>query len=174
MIDARLSIVHNLVEHFLERQRIIIEAMCDLRPDLITSIGIDKLLNLDVSDNLDNFRSRRKKGEISQRGIWNTQWEYYLHGHGVRLENIFTGEPLDWDVGHPRSFDRYRFLVHLDWRTKAFPNNSQITEYYEAFSAFTANKQTELQVMDEYLNYLVQQEYFDRDDFSGQLILPGS
>ena len=63
---------------------------------------------------------RASERNLSQRGIWrddeNNEWQYFLHGGGCRLTNMKTGEPIDWDCPDLNSYDKYKFLHHLEWQ----------------------------------------------------------
>lgn len=63
---------------------------------------------------------RVSERNLSQDGIWRdseqNEWRYFLHGGGCRLTNIKTREPIDWDCPDVNSYDRWKFMFHLQWQ----------------------------------------------------------
>ena len=55
------------------------------------------------------------RSHTEQRGQWG-EWDFTFHGSGCRLKHRETGEPIDWDGPDPLRFDRFFYLVHLEWR----------------------------------------------------------
>jgi hypothetical protein len=110
MVDYLQTAVHELIKRFVERQSIVLEALRDLRPDMIMRIerrGSPK----------DCTEMRQKYSKASNIGYWgkNNEWAYRLHGIGCHLTHTKTGEIIGWDVGSLKRFDWYWFIDHLEW-----------------------------------------------------------
>ena len=129
----------NALDYFIERQKLVAQAMIDLGLDLnevakfksaawssgsklegnnsnSASVSSD---NVQVQE-LFQVAKRASERNLSQSGIWrvdeNNEWQYFLHGGGCRLTNMKTGEPIDWDCPDLNSYDKYKFLHHLEWQ----------------------------------------------------------
>jgi hypothetical protein len=110
------SAVHSLIQRFVERQSLVLEAMRELRPDLV--------MHIEHKDNsefwagwtpeswqafvLENARKHNP-------GSWgeNKEWEYFLHGAGCRLIHKVTQERIEWDLGTLSTFDKFWFVNWL-------------------------------------------------------------
>ena len=124
---------------FIERQKLVAQALVELGLDLnevaefkAAAWSSGEKLKVDnshiVSVNPDNAQmqelfqvsKRASERNLSQSGIWrdheNNEWQYFLHGGGCRLTNRKTGEPIDWDCPDVNSYDKYKFLHHLEWQ----------------------------------------------------------
>ena len=104
------SHLHNQIVKYIYRQKIVLSAMRDIRPDLVMRTrgeGIPK----------DHKKITRDYIRSSQLGFWGkeNEWEYFIHGIGCRLKHIKTQEPIDWDSGDLRRFDLSWFISHLEW-----------------------------------------------------------
>lgn len=114
---AKLQLL-DAISYYIERQKIVAQALTDLGFDIHTSRD-------------QNEKQARKEiekwlahvGEISHRGIWvdndNNEWEYYVHGGGCRLINVNTREPIEWDVPNLDTFDPFFFHDNLFWQFRA-------------------------------------------------------
>lgn len=101
---------HVLVERFVQRQSLVLDAMKELRPDLV-QWAQGKIM-------MQEWIEAMQEGEQpAQKGYWGKEdeWEYFLHGLGCRLTHTVTQEPLEWDVGDLRTFDRFWFMHWLEW-----------------------------------------------------------
>ena len=135
--------LYKAIQHFVERQQIVVQAMLDMKLD-INAIG--KFASLGwassaSSENgqkpLDRFQKepasefekeiyavmkRSEEIKVPRKGVWKDktgeEWNYVLHGGGCLLINLETQEPVDWDCPNPKAFDETFFFVHLDWRLK--------------------------------------------------------
>jgi hypothetical protein len=113
MVDHLPAAIHILIERFTKRQSIVLDAMRDLRPDIVMRTfgeGSPELLR-DLT-----LKFMRKP----QTGYWGegNKWEYYVHGGGCRLTSTKTGECIEWDVIDLKTFDWHWFVNHLEWLLK--------------------------------------------------------
>ncbi|MGB1286696.1 MAG: DUF6896 domain-containing protein [Aggregatilineales bacterium] len=101
-----LDAVHQLVTDFVDRQYIVVMAMLELRPDIMTPSRLTPE---------QRFAYRSDK---SGRGLWgeNDEWAYRLHGIGCHLTHTVTDEIIGWDAGSSKQFDPSWFVDHLFWR----------------------------------------------------------
>lgn len=128
--DEVVEALLHLMEHFIERQQIVVRIMVLLRPELIRRYGIDKLLGIDIEPNLRALQIAQDKLEDFRMifdGVWKDEWRWRLHGIGCQLTNIHTGEPFNWDSVHP--YDLEYFWQHLDWRIRHEPTDLSIQTY---------------------------------------------
>jgi hypothetical protein len=132
----------NAVAYFVERQKLVAQAMTELGLDLyeVAEFGTAawatgaKSKNGDAQNFVANLEAiedpyvkklyqvakRASERNISQGGTWkdseNNEWRYFLHGGGCRLTNLETGEPIDWDCPDTNSYDKHKFFYHLEWQ----------------------------------------------------------
>jgi len=123
------------IAHFIERQKLVAQAMRDLDIDLddVGKFGAAVWSQQGVREPLSSLpvlasdegkelweavRRARSKEPVTQQGVWgdSDEWIYFLHGKGCRLRNILTGEVIDWNCPNAKAFDPYSFLDHLHWR----------------------------------------------------------
>ncbi|MEO8395148.1 MAG: hypothetical protein ABI700_19280 [Chloroflexota bacterium] len=91
----------SLVQQFVERQSVVLEAMEEVCPRRLFSwrhTG-DKLAK-----------------DQPQFGMWRDEWKYFWHGAGCALKNLKTGEPLEWDAPDLQAFDRHWLANWFKWR----------------------------------------------------------
>ncbi|MBZ0294030.1 MAG: hypothetical protein K8L99_15820 [Anaerolineae bacterium] len=100
--------IYALIKKFIQRQRIVLEAMRALRPDLVM-----RTENEGTPEEWARLRLEYKSKPAI--GEWGS-WEYFLHGDGCRLTHKITGEPIEWDTGDIMRFDRFWFANHLEWQ----------------------------------------------------------
>lgn len=107
--DIFLIALLDLLTQFIERQRLPVAALRQLRPDLLMLMEKAPLLEI--------FAAIEKYRGTPQAGFWgeNKEWDYYIHGGGCRLIHITTGEPIEHDGPDPQDFDRYWFANWLKW-----------------------------------------------------------
>jgi hypothetical protein len=110
MVNELQDAVHKLVTKFVERQAVVLDAMRDLRPDMI--LPPETKNNPKLQSEL-----RRKYAQDKGRGYWGTndEWEYRLHGIGCHLTNTVTGEIIGWDLGSLKRFDGQWFVDYIEW-----------------------------------------------------------
>lgn len=128
--------LYDAVTHFIERQKLVAQAMVDLGLDLeevgrygalawaadlpsdyaMIQFGAEKVPE---GHKLYNMRKRVEALQLPDKGVWKdrdgNEWEYYLHGMGCRLTNIRTGEPIDWECNVP-ALEVWFFLQYLEWQ----------------------------------------------------------
>src|SRR5688572_10367890 len=115
-MDEVQNAIYRLVQRFVERQKIVGDAIEELRPDLR---GLEDGLP-------DEERLRRKLMRIRvPTQLWgkDQEWECFVHGHGCRMTNRKTGEMLDWDVDDLHVFHGAVFAHWLAWIMNAQPNH---------------------------------------------------
>jgi hypothetical protein len=103
------QLILTLIQQFVERQSIVLEAMKDLY--------FDPGMWLDETPRSWSILSRQYSLK-SPMGIWikdSVIWKYRLHGPGCDLVNQETGEPVQWDAPNLRRFDRYWFFNWIYW-----------------------------------------------------------
>lgn len=134
--DPLIAEVFGAIAHFIDRQKLVAQAVKDLDIDLedVGKYGaavwsqqgnqepLPPLSSTSASDQARGLwkavqRARCRK-PVAQRGIWgdSEEWTYFLHGKGCRLHNVLTGEVINWDCPNVEAFDPYFFLDHLRWR----------------------------------------------------------
>jgi hypothetical protein len=93
------------IDLFLARQRLVFQALFDIRPGILISVGLLKP------------EDRPKRANMSDTGYWgeNQEWKYFRHGLGLRLFHTITEEPIEWNASNERTFDRYWFSNWLYW-----------------------------------------------------------
>ena len=96
--------IAELFRRYAERQRLCWQVLQQLRPDLLHSLEPVQ-------------RPSRDYVGRTQIGTWheNGEWDYYLHGHGCRLTNRTTGEPLDWSEPDIGRVDHSHFTYWAAW-----------------------------------------------------------
>lgn len=128
--------LYHAITHFIERQKLVAQAMVDLGLDLgevgcygvlawaadlpsdwaIIQFGAEKIPE---DHKLYSMRKRVEALQLPDKGVWvdpdGNEWEYYLHGRGCRLTNTLTGEPIDWECNVP-AFETWFFLQYLEWQ----------------------------------------------------------
>ena len=103
------STILSLVVAFVDRQSIVLEALRDLRPDLV-------MRYYDKEGTLSQLAVLRDKYVRSaSTGYWgeNSEWAYFLHGPGCRLTHVHTKEVIEWDIGSLDKFNVDWFIRHL-------------------------------------------------------------
>jgi hypothetical protein len=102
--------LYQAIKRFVQRQSLVLEALKDLRPDLVMETA---------DEGTPQEQAEMRKTYIRQpsTGYWgkNREWEYLLHGSGCRLVNVATKENIQWDVGDLHRFDRFWFVNYLEW-----------------------------------------------------------
>jgi len=108
-LNSLQSAVLNLTKKYTKRQDVVLQALNDLRPDIV----MRKM----------NTHSPKEIAEATQKyyrtypvGVWGDgEWDFFIHGHGCRLTHKQTGERIEWDVGNLNTFDKTWFVNHLKW-----------------------------------------------------------
>lgn len=108
MVNNVQATVHSLIRKYIERQEIVREALSELRPDLL-------LLSKAGISPQELIEAAKRHTHVPQTGRWGEEWLYTIHGKGCRLIHTVTQEPLEWDAGDVKSFDRFWFVNHLNW-----------------------------------------------------------
>lgn len=134
---ARDELLEAIV-YFVKRQTLVAQAISDFGLDLnaIAILGAfgwtlgyedaEKVLTT-PSDNLNTeFKKalqalvKNKIPRAKQSGLWQDKygqkWKYFLHGGGCQIINQDTSEIIDWDCPNTYNFDRFKFLLHLEWQ----------------------------------------------------------
>jgi hypothetical protein len=141
--DLLIAEVLGAIVHFIERQKLVVQAMKDLDIDLEdvgksgTAIwsqqGSQKPLpplpasaSGEAKELWAAVKRARSRRPVAQQGVWGDsgEWTYFLHGKGCRLRNTLTGEVIDWDCPDVKAFDPYSLVDHLRWRLETEHENS--------------------------------------------------
>ncbi|MBN1286040.1 MAG: hypothetical protein JXB47_11635 [Anaerolineae bacterium] len=123
--------LRNIIIFYLHRRReTVIQAVVELRPDIIKNLYLEKALDIRISElALDAFRKKQEEGQIKREGIWDNTWRYWMQGDTCELVNIRTGERFDWKAGYPIVFFTGELFFHLKWRMKHHEDNPDIQTY---------------------------------------------
>lgn len=121
MVDRLQTAIHELIKNFVQRQSVVLEALRELRPDMIMRIEAQG--------------SPKERAELRQKyarepgiGYWgeNNEWAYRLHGTGCHLTHTKTGEVIGWDVGSLKRFDWHWFVDYLEWLLNTDSENDDV------------------------------------------------
>lgn len=142
----------NIITYYLRRRReTVIQAMVDLRPDIIKNLYLETALGVEISENdIEELREKQKEGLFGREGIWNETWRYWLQGDTCELVNLRTGERFDWKAGHPNIFFTGELFFHLRWRIERHHDNPNI----QIYTAWQEQAQVDLHLL---LAYLAEQ-----------------
>lgn len=137
MVNDLQVAVHSLIKKYCDRQSIVLDALRDLRPDMVMRLEG----NISGSEYTE---MRLKYAKEPGRGYWgnDNEWAYRLHGIGCHLTHTQTGEIIGWDIGSLRRFDFNWFVDHLKWscqfdafdpdvevvRSKLYPNSKDLRQ----------------------------------------------
>ena len=115
------SAVYSLIKEYVMRQEIVLEALNDMRPDIVRR-NMENYAPKDISDATVDYYLRHPVG------MWdsNDEWDYFIHGHGCRLTHKKTAEPIEWDTGDLKRFDKNWFLNRLMWRLESSSKDETI------------------------------------------------
>ena len=141
--DLLIVEVLGAIAHFIERQKLVAQAMQDLDIDLDdvgkggaaiwSQQGIQEPLPplpASASDEAKELWEAAQRAQsrrpVASQGVWGDsgEWIYLLHGKGCRLRSTLTGEVIDWDCPNVEAFDSYFFLNHLRWRLETEEESS--------------------------------------------------
>jgi len=108
-LNTHQKAVLNLIRQFVNRQRLVFEAIRELRPTVLLSTGAIKREDL--------VGKLKLRSEIPDKGLWgkNKEWEYSFHGLGCKLTHMVTREPIEWNAPSINNFDRYWFMNWTNW-----------------------------------------------------------
>lgn len=112
------NIFRNLIVYFLERQRLVVLAMIELQPSLLSRMPDAKFPAIDIQAYIENVDEKDTEGTRLYLGIWKNDWKFRLHGYGCELIHTQTGEPLNWDAANSEKFRFEWFWEHLLWRSR--------------------------------------------------------
>ncbi len=114
-----------LIKRYVDRQLLPLQIFSYVRPDLLLYKHL--LLYKQKAPIEHVLPMLEKYAGTSQIGYWghNDQWKYYIHGFGCRVTHIETGEVM---IMTPDQFifDRYSFLIWLEWSFNAEPENNDV------------------------------------------------
>lgn len=117
--DSVRNALVRLIEEFLERKQIVLEFLLERLPGFFKDIGIDKILNIDERIELAGYINTELYADLDyDPDAAVNGWHRYIHGHGCKFIHATTKEPIEWDIGHPRSFNTNWFGENLEWRMK--------------------------------------------------------
>jgi hypothetical protein len=117
MSDDLINLFQNLIVYYLERQKLVVLAMIDVQPLVLTMKGAD-IPAIDLQPYIDRVRHKDADGTRLYFGVWKNDWKYRLHGIGCELIHIQTKEPLEWDAPNSEKFRFEWFWEHLLWRSR--------------------------------------------------------
>lgn len=113
-LNTTQSAVYTLVKIYVQRQQLVLDAMRDVRPDLLTETA--------------RKQQRLRSSLANSRGYWgmNKEWVYQIHGRGCDLTHTITQEPISWNDPDITNFDPNWFVNWLDWLISQ-PNNENLS-----------------------------------------------
>lgn len=151
--DPLVTACQHLLKQFVQRRlATVIQAVIDLRPDLIIEFDFARYYPIneaDVKTRAEIVQAQIRAGTYAWEGIWNNEWMYRLHGHGCELIHQKTYERYDWDVGDPYGFFTGQFALYLRWIVNTSPENPAVSIYRD----WRAKSTLDLAVL---LGYLVE------------------
>lgn len=106
--------VEELIIEYVERQQKVVEIVRLLRPDLFLRAIGDK----SIDEFYSCFDTKLNEVRLPKCGVIDDEYskiEYWFHGNGCRLDNMKTGEPLEWDEPNQYVFDIYWFINWVEW-----------------------------------------------------------
>ncbi|MEM6283020.1 MAG: hypothetical protein AAF787_12560 [Chloroflexota bacterium] len=123
--------VQIVVNYLIRRRETVIQALIELRPELVYHHGLSKhypIENLEAKVE-DFINSRDNNSLVKPCGLWRNDWQYRLHGIGCELVHHHTQEKFDWDIGRPDNFIVGELELHLEWRCKTQQEAQEIARY---------------------------------------------
>lgn len=120
--------MRQLIEYFLERQKIVAIAMLDIHPKPLLMAG-KYILGIKIAPYVLAWREKANQDRNWQSGIWRGEWKHWAHGYGCRLTNLRTGEPIEWDAPDLDTFDEHWFWAHLAWRIEQTAPPDKVEPY---------------------------------------------
>ena len=120
-LNSLQSSVFAFMKQFVARQAIVLNAMQDLRPDIV----------MRLENRVDPKRWAELRLEYSRKpqiGNWgaNGEWTYFFHGDGCKLVHRETGERIQWDAGDLNEFNLDWFVDYLQWRLEQTDDNVDV------------------------------------------------
>jgi hypothetical protein len=91
---------------FVERQKVVERALCELRPDWLVPRAETSAVRL-----------TKKQRAGRAQGHWGPQaeWRYFVHGRGCKLLHEDSLEPIEWDSPDIARFNPDWFVAWLVW-----------------------------------------------------------
>lgn len=127
-----------IIRYFLERQKLVARAMLDIHPGPLR-MASTHILGIEVEPYCQRWLEKIDTDENFYRnwqsGIWRDEWKHWAHGHGCRLTNLVTGEPIEWDAPDLEAFDQNWFWNHLEWRIQQTVSPDKIVAYTQWLSS---------------------------------------
>jgi hypothetical protein len=128
--DTVAQAAKNLITYYKQRQQIVIDAMVELRPDIIRFRSEARFLDAAVAARL---RELVKNGDIAFQGwtftkgeLGNGSWDYELGHTRLTITNKITHEPLTWAASDPSAVELDGFHQHLLWCIKYHSDDENI------------------------------------------------
>lgn len=153
-----LEIMRNLIAYFILRQHIVMLAMIDHKPIILSGkiVGMNlkpyrrahtqRMLKL-REEKTDNSGTK----EDEALPTWKGDWHYFPHGAGCLLRHVRTQEPIEWDGPDPDAFRIDWFINHLNWRLK----NEAEDPYIQACVNWLKTQQADMEVVQKAIYRLI-------------------
>lgn len=128
--------------HYLRRRReTVIEAMLQLRPELVFYYNYEYIYYIKELDKKvrDFQKGVERKTIIPSNGMWRSIWHYEYHGIGIKLINVISGEFFDWDIGRPDRFTLGEVKLHFEWRYASGEDSLELEWYKKWVQAKNGN-----------------------------------
>jgi hypothetical protein len=142
-----------LVQHYWQRQQIVIAAMTDLRPDIIKKRSEEEFISPDVASRLRGLYQNVtsiKKDAFFQEGNWgDDEWHYNIGNVRCDLSHHITNEPFSWATSDPTASDFHGFRTHLIWQLKQQPEDQDVSRCLQWIDMYLQNNHPTLSSDDE-------------------------
>ena len=118
MTPQQLEIIYRGVQRYMERIRLVQQAMRELRPIMLSDFDMRTAFAEEV------IKFYQEINRTPWSGVWydsdQVEWRYTFHGKGLRLVQLITKEHLDWDADMSGRadldvFDRWWFSYWCQW-----------------------------------------------------------
>jgi hypothetical protein len=126
----------SLIQIFVERQQIVVEAMEEVCPRRLRMAGISREI---ASEAYWKEISSNKLRDQPQFGEWHGEWKYFWHGCGCRLKNLSTGEIIEWDAPDLQTFDKYWLSNWIAWAFTQQNHDESMSVVHSAAEASSVN-----------------------------------
>lgn len=128
--DDLTAALPRLIQHYIQRQKLAIEALVSLRPDILKRRVDEPHTDPQLASKLIALYPTPepdfKPGAASRKGVWANEWHYYIDDTCCTLTHKHTDEWLSWAGSDPQSVDLDHFQKHLFWRLHHESRNADV------------------------------------------------
>jgi hypothetical protein len=130
--EKSIKSMKRIIEHFLQRQKLVALAMLDVHPTALRLAGTH-ILGIEIEPYVTKWQDKLDAdmdfARNWQSGLWRGTWKHWAHGVGCRLTHIESGEPIEWDAPNLLAFDEGWFGNHLGWRIQQTVPSNKVEPY---------------------------------------------